>query len=269
MKTPLHDASARQHPGEPLGANHGRKDRLRGLALVEVDGEIAELIGQSTQELRRGWRRLHHTGPPLGLSRDLIIRGLADQLCAACFYHHWGERCASSSGGQLSKQSQRRRLLGRAGATVLAAVLGQPASAAEIAQQEARLAQAKSAAAPFGTRLLLLGTAGGPTYWPNINRRSTSSALVVGDRWFESISPHERVSCKPGSSGEHPIDDRRPRPGDVCQMALPRILPARDSPPAVRSPQRKPAAPKPRRGRSPPRRPAGAAAGLLAQLPAR
>jgi Protein of unknown function (DUF2924) len=23
---------------------------------------------------------LHHTGPPLGLSRDLIIRGLADQL---------------------------------------------------------------------------------------------------------------------------------------------------------------------------------------------
>ena len=81
----------------------------------------------------------------------------------------------------MSKQSQRRRLLGGAGATVLAAVLGQPASAAEIAQQEARLAQAKSAAAPFGTRLLLLGTAGGPTYWPNINRRSTSSALVVGD----------------------------------------------------------------------------------------
>jgi ribonuclease BN (tRNA processing enzyme) len=59
--------------------------------------------------------------------------------------------------------------------------LGKPASAAEIAQQEARLAQAKSAAAPFGTRLLLLGTAGGPTYWPNTNRRGTSSALVVGD----------------------------------------------------------------------------------------
>jgi hypothetical protein len=80
MKTPLHDASARQHSGEPLGANHGRKDRLRGLALAEVDGEIAELVGQSTQELRRGWRRLHHISPPLGLSRDLIIRGLADKL---------------------------------------------------------------------------------------------------------------------------------------------------------------------------------------------
>jgi hypothetical protein len=25
---------------------------------------------------------LHHTGPPLGLSRDLIIRGLADKLLA-------------------------------------------------------------------------------------------------------------------------------------------------------------------------------------------
>ena len=80
MKTPLHDASARQHSGEPLGANRGRKDRLRGLALAEVDGEIAELVGQSTQELRRAWRRLHHISPPLGLSRDLIIRGLADQL---------------------------------------------------------------------------------------------------------------------------------------------------------------------------------------------
>jgi len=80
MKTPLHDASARQHSGEPLGANDGRKDRLRSLALAEVDGEIAELVDRSTEELRRAWRALHHTGPPLGLSRDLIIRGLADKL---------------------------------------------------------------------------------------------------------------------------------------------------------------------------------------------
>ena len=80
MKPPVHDASARQHSGEPLGANDGRKDRLRGLALAEVDGEIAGLVDRSTQELRRAWRTLHHTGPPLGLSRDLIIRGLADKL---------------------------------------------------------------------------------------------------------------------------------------------------------------------------------------------
>jgi Protein of unknown function (DUF2924) len=83
MKPPLHDASARQHSGEPssgLGANDGRKDRLRGLALAELDGEIAGLVDRSTQELRRAWRTMHHTGPPLGLSRDLIIRGLADKL---------------------------------------------------------------------------------------------------------------------------------------------------------------------------------------------
>ena len=52
-------------------------------------------------------------------------------------------------GRAIEQAIQRRRLLGGAGATVLAAVLGQPASAAEIAQQEARLAQAKSAAAPL------------------------------------------------------------------------------------------------------------------------
>ena len=84
-------------------------------------------------------------------------------------------------GRAIEQAIRRRSLLGGAGATVLAAVFGKPASAAEIAQQEARLAEAKSAAALFGTRLLLLGTAGGPAYWPNTNRRSTSSALVVGD----------------------------------------------------------------------------------------
>src|ERR1700720_2357968 len=83
MKTPLHDASARQHSGEPssgLAANDGRKDRPRNRDLANLDREIAGLAGLSTEELRRAWRTLHHTGPPLGLSRDLIIRGLADKL---------------------------------------------------------------------------------------------------------------------------------------------------------------------------------------------
>jgi hypothetical protein len=48
--------------------------------LAEVDCEVAGLVDRPTQELRRAWRTLHHTGPPLGLSRDLIIRGLADKL---------------------------------------------------------------------------------------------------------------------------------------------------------------------------------------------
>ena len=83
MKPPIHDASARQHSGESssgLGSNDGRKDRLRNPDLAELDGEIAGLVDRSTTELRQVWRTLHHTGPPLGLSRDLIIRGLADKL---------------------------------------------------------------------------------------------------------------------------------------------------------------------------------------------
>ena len=83
MKPPLHVASARQHSGEPssgLGPVDIRKDRLRNPDLASLDGEIAGLVDRSTQELRRAWRTLHHTGPPLGLSRDLIIRGLADKL---------------------------------------------------------------------------------------------------------------------------------------------------------------------------------------------
>ena len=83
MTSPTHDASARQYSGEPfsgLRPNDARRDRLCNQDLAEVDGEIARLADRSTQELRRAWRTLHHTGPPLGLSRDLIIRGLADKL---------------------------------------------------------------------------------------------------------------------------------------------------------------------------------------------
>jgi hypothetical protein len=83
MKPPVRDASARQHSGEPssvLGPNRGRKDRLRRPDLAELDGGITGLVDRSTQELRRAWRKLHHTGPPLGLSRDLMTRGLADEL---------------------------------------------------------------------------------------------------------------------------------------------------------------------------------------------
>jgi hypothetical protein len=83
VKPPVHDASARQYSGEPssvLGPNGGRKDRVRNPDLAELDREIAGLVDRSTTELRRAWRTLHHTGPPLGLSRDLIIRGLADKL---------------------------------------------------------------------------------------------------------------------------------------------------------------------------------------------
>jgi hypothetical protein len=83
MKSSVHDASACQHSGEPcsgLGQSDGRKGRLRNPDLAEIDGEIAVLVNRSTTELRRAWRNLHQREPPLGLSRDLIIRGLADKL---------------------------------------------------------------------------------------------------------------------------------------------------------------------------------------------
>jgi ribonuclease BN (tRNA processing enzyme) len=59
--------------------------------------------------------------------------------------------------------------------------LGVPLSGNDIARRNERIAQAKSEARAFKTRLILLGTAGGPTYWANTNRRSASSAVVVGD----------------------------------------------------------------------------------------
>jgi hypothetical protein len=48
--------------------------------MAEVEGEIAGLVDRSTPELRLAWRKLHRTGPPLGLSRDLMIRALATKL---------------------------------------------------------------------------------------------------------------------------------------------------------------------------------------------
>jgi len=47
---------------------------------VEVGVEIAGLPNRSTQELRLAWREFHRAGPPLGLSRDLLIRALAYDL---------------------------------------------------------------------------------------------------------------------------------------------------------------------------------------------
>ena len=79
MKPPLHNASARQHSGKPssgLGPVDIRNDRLRNRDLAELEScEIAKLVDRSTEELRYAWRTLHRAGPPLGLSRDLIIRG--------------------------------------------------------------------------------------------------------------------------------------------------------------------------------------------------
>jgi len=75
MKPAFNDDSARQRAGEPWplrSRNGNRHDRPRRPDVTEAD--------RSTQDLRVAWRQLHRTGPPLGLSRDLLIRALANQL---------------------------------------------------------------------------------------------------------------------------------------------------------------------------------------------
>ena len=70
MKPASNDALVRQRNGH-------RHDQPRRPDLTEVERQIAGLANRSAQDLRVAWRQLHHTGPPLGLSRDLMIRALA------------------------------------------------------------------------------------------------------------------------------------------------------------------------------------------------
>ena len=81
MTPPTHDMSARQHSGEPSPLpGRGGNNRPGKARAAKPDSEIAELVNRSTQDLRLGWRKLHLAGPPLGLSRDLMIRALANEL---------------------------------------------------------------------------------------------------------------------------------------------------------------------------------------------
>jgi hypothetical protein len=83
MRPAINDASARPRSGEPkpVHQRHGDwHDRRRLPDITEVERQIAGLANRPTPDLRVAWRQLHHTGPPLGLSRDLLIRALAHQL---------------------------------------------------------------------------------------------------------------------------------------------------------------------------------------------
>ena len=83
MKRAIHGASARQHPGGPSPvADRGgnRNDRARNPDPSDVEAEVAGLLDRSTPELRLAWHEFHHARPPSGLSRDLLIRALANQL---------------------------------------------------------------------------------------------------------------------------------------------------------------------------------------------
>src|SRR6516225_4121107 len=74
MKPPIHDPS-----GVP-GRAATRTNRPGNADVAQVNRQIAELADRSTHELRLAWRQLHHTKPPHELSRDLLIRALANQL---------------------------------------------------------------------------------------------------------------------------------------------------------------------------------------------
>ena len=83
MTAPINNAAARQRTGEPssvLGRRGNGNDCAGRQHLTKVEVEISELTERSTHDLRAAWRRLHRTDPPLGLSRDLLIRALAHQL---------------------------------------------------------------------------------------------------------------------------------------------------------------------------------------------
>jgi hypothetical protein len=74
MKPPIHDLS-------PVpGRSGNRTNRPSNADVAEVDRQIVELVDRSTHELRLAWRQSYGTGPPRGLSRDLLIRALANQL---------------------------------------------------------------------------------------------------------------------------------------------------------------------------------------------
>jgi hypothetical protein len=83
MRPAIDDASARQYAGGPSplpdrGGN--RSNRARKLSQSDIEAEIAGLLDRSTQELRLAWRKLYRTEPPFGISRDLLIRSLANDL---------------------------------------------------------------------------------------------------------------------------------------------------------------------------------------------
>ena len=83
MKPAVNNASARQDSGGPSsvpGRGGDRNNRPCRADGAELERDIAGLADRSTQDLRLAWRQLHRTGPPPGLSRDLLIRALAHQL---------------------------------------------------------------------------------------------------------------------------------------------------------------------------------------------
>ncbi len=83
MRPAIHDATARQDSGEPLSVivqAGERSSEPRSFKMDDIEAEIAGLPDRSTHELRLAWRSFYRGDPPLGLSRDLMIRALANKM---------------------------------------------------------------------------------------------------------------------------------------------------------------------------------------------
>ena len=51
-----------------------------GKSTVDIASQLTRLEGRALLELRQEWRRLHQTLPPMRLSRDILLRGIAYKL---------------------------------------------------------------------------------------------------------------------------------------------------------------------------------------------
>ena len=84
----------------------------------------------------------------------------------------------------------------------LASFMCTPVQAAADIQREVEMAQATAPVDQPKSRLLLLGTAGGPSWWPTTDRCSFSSAVIVGDATYlvdcgEGVGKRLQQSLRP------------------------------------------------------------------------
>ena len=63
-----------------IGQAGDRSSEPRSFKIDDIEAEIAGLPDRSTHELRLAWWSFHRGDPPLGLSRDLMIRALANKM---------------------------------------------------------------------------------------------------------------------------------------------------------------------------------------------
>jgi len=82
MKLSRNNPSARQRAGgpSPVAGRRGDRNNRARPDNAAVEQEIAGLVDRPTSDLRLAWLQLYRTDPPVGLSRDLIIRTLAHRV---------------------------------------------------------------------------------------------------------------------------------------------------------------------------------------------